>query len=51
MLTSFLATVTVQALLATAQNIRRDPGVYGPSLEIAHLYYGQWPTGCVVKSR
>jgi len=22
-----------------------DPGTYGPQVEIAHLYYDQWPTG------
>ncbi|KAI1273830.1 major royal jelly protein [Xylaria sp. FL0933] len=27
-----------------------DPGVYGPPLEVAHAYYGQWPTGVTVSS-
>ncbi|CAJ2508952.1 Uu.00g139780.m01.CDS01 [Anthostomella pinea] len=27
-----------------------DPGVYGPPLEVAHAYYGQWPTGITVSS-
>ncbi|KAI1759532.1 major royal jelly protein-domain-containing protein [Hypoxylon sp. FL1150] len=27
-----------------------DPGVYGPNLEVAHAYYGQWPTGIAVSS-
>ncbi|KAI1773263.1 MRJP-domain-containing protein [Hypoxylon cercidicola] len=27
-----------------------DPGVYGPTLEVAHAYYGQWPTGIAVSS-
>lgn len=40
LLASFIA-----PLLASAQVLRTDPGVYGPPLEIAHLYYGQWPTG------
>jgi len=47
MLASFIAALATQALFASAQNIRRDPGVYGPALEVAHLYYGQWPTGFV----
>jgi len=32
-------------LLASAQIVRKDPGVYGPALEIAHLFNDQWPTG------
>lgn len=35
----------IAPLLASAQRLVTDPGVYGPELEIAHLYYGQWPTG------
>ncbi|KAI0977273.1 major royal jelly protein-domain-containing protein [Xylaria arbuscula] len=27
-----------------------DSGVYGPPLEVAHAYYGQWPTGVTVSS-
>ncbi|KAI0388890.1 major royal jelly protein-domain-containing protein [Xylariaceae sp. FL0594] len=27
-----------------------DPGVLGPPLEVAHAYYGQWPTGVTVSS-
>ncbi|MCJ1313334.1 hypothetical protein MMC25_007011 [Agyrium rufum] len=32
----------------TAQNILSDPGTYGPSPEIVHLYYEEWPTGIAV---
>ncbi|KAH6704362.1 major royal jelly protein [Leptodontidium sp. MPI-SDFR-AT-0119] len=35
---------------AEAQTILSDPGVTGPPLEIAHLYYDQWPTGITVSS-
>lgn len=50
MLTSIFTVLATQILLASAQNIRRDPGVYGPALEVAHLYYGQWPTAITVSS-
>lgn len=35
---------------ATSQHIQSDPGVAGPSLEIAHLYYDQFPTGIAITS-
>ncbi|KAI3325251.1 major royal jelly protein-domain-containing protein [Xylariaceae sp. AK1471] len=37
---------------ASAQNISfiSDSGVFGPPLEVAHAYYGQWPTGVTVSS-
>lgn len=37
---------------AAAHNITflSDPGTYGPALEVAHAYYGQWPTGVAVSS-
>jgi hypothetical protein len=38
-----LALSTAQGL--RAQNILSDPGVAGPPVEIAHLYYDEWPTG------
>ncbi|KAI1327126.1 major royal jelly protein-domain-containing protein [Xylariaceae sp. FL0255] len=47
-------TIIVAALGgAAAQNItfRTDPGVYGPTLEVVHAYYGQWPTGVAVSSK
>lgn len=43
------------ALLTTAQVITSDPlitdpGVYGPELELVHLYYDEFPTGIAVSS-
>jgi len=35
---------------SSTPNILSDPGVYGPPLEIVHLYYDQWPTGIAVSS-
>jgi len=26
-------------------HLQADPGVYGPALQIVHLYYDQFPTG------
>ena len=31
--------------LISGQEVASDPGVYGPPLEIVHLYYDQFPTG------
>ncbi|KAB2580009.1 hypothetical protein DBV05_g1523 [Lasiodiplodia theobromae] len=48
-----LASLSGYAFLAwvsAAQDIATDPGVAGPPLEIAHLYYDQWPTGIAVSS-
>ncbi|KAI8936834.1 hypothetical protein NX059_006071 [Plenodomus lindquistii] len=42
---------TLSALLpalSTAQQIRSDPGLAGPPLEIVHLYNDQYPTGVTV---
>ncbi|MCJ1246190.1 hypothetical protein MMC30_003395 [Trapelia coarctata] len=37
-------------LLASAQQISRDPGLYGPTLELVHLYNDEFPTGIAVSS-
>ncbi len=50
MLLSLLATVAGSALFASAQNVRRDPGVFGPPLEIVHLFNDEWPTGMAYSS-
>tara|TARA_R110002003_G_scaffold44_7_gene3251 strand:- start:9744 stop:10937 length:1194 start_codon:yes stop_codon:yes gene_type:complete len=42
---TILATSTLLAVLSSAQQLLRDPGVAGPPLEIVHLYNDQWPTG------
>ena len=31
--------------LVNAQHILADPGVGGAPVEIAHLFYDEWPTG------
>jgi len=36
--------------LCGGQNLIRDPGVYGPPIELVHLYYDEWPTGIAVSS-
>ncbi|KAF2098335.1 hypothetical protein NA57DRAFT_40469 [Rhizodiscina lignyota] len=47
----FLAVALAALLqLCTSQSLTTDPGVYGPELEIAHLYYDEWPTGIAVSS-
>ena len=33
-----------------AAQVISDPGVYGPPLELVHLYYDEWPTGVAVSS-
>jgi len=52
MLTSIVAGLIALGLPASAQSprIRSDPGVYGPALEVVHLYEGQWPTAIAVSS-
>lgn len=47
-----VSSLGVVAAVAQAQDITfiSDPGVYGPALETAHAYYGQWPTGIAVSS-
>lgn len=34
----------------SAQTILSDPGKSGPEVEIAHLYFDEWPTGIAVSS-
>ena len=53
MLSSTLfALSTAQAGAGTAypgeELLIRDPGVYGPALEVVHLYWDQFPTGIAV---
>lgn len=36
--------------LAGAVDLATDPGVYGPALELVHLYYDEFPTGIAVSS-
>lgn len=38
------------SLLTLGQELPRDPGVAGPSIEAVHYYYDQWPTGIAVSS-
>ena len=33
-----------------AAQLTKDPGVYGPALELQHLFYDEWPTGIAVSS-
>ena len=52
MLTASLLVLTSALALqrsVTAQLIT-DPGVYGPELEVVHLYYDEFPTGIAVSS-
>lgn len=37
--------LSVSLLSASAQQLSRDPGVYGPPLELVHLYGDEFPTG------
>lgn len=43
---SILIALLVPAL--SSAQIIKDPGVYGPPLEVVHLYNDQWPTGSAV---
>jgi hypothetical protein len=45
-----LAVLAVSLTTSHAQNIRTDPMTVGPSLEVIHLFTGQWPTGIAVSS-
>ncbi|QIW98904.1 hypothetical protein AMS68_004422 [Peltaster fructicola] len=48
-----LQTTFITALvagLASAVDLATDPGVYGPALELVHLYYDEFPTGIAVSS-
>jgi len=42
-----LIAALVASALAQQQDpgVISDPGMYGPQVEIVHLYYDQWPTG------
>jgi hypothetical protein len=43
---SLFSLLSVGALLAYAQQVSQDPGVYGPALEtVPHLYCDGLPTG------
>lgn len=45
-----VAALTAAAAAQTVQQdpgVIRDPGTYGPQVEIVHLYYDQWPTGAI----
>ena len=42
---SVLALSALLPALSIAQQLRSDPGVAGPPLELVHLYNNQWPTG------
>jgi sugar lactone lactonase YvrE len=47
------SSICLSVLLGTftsAQNILSDPGALGPTPEIVHLYYDQWPTGIAVSA-
>jgi len=45
MYTTTLLSLAGFGLLSFAQNLIRDPSVYGPALEVVHLYYDEFPTG------
>ncbi|KAE8860369.1 hypothetical protein PTNB73_07979 [Pyrenophora teres f. teres] len=42
---SILALSALLPALSAAQQLRSDPGVAGPPLELVHFYNNQWPTG------
>jgi hypothetical protein len=50
--TALFALSTAQTGAGTAYKgeelLIRDPGVYGPALEVVHLYWDQFPTGIAV---
>ncbi|MCJ1434720.1 hypothetical protein MMC27_004090 [Xylographa pallens] len=37
-------------LSVSAQTLARDPGVYGPAIELVHIYNDEFPTGIAVSS-
>jgi len=51
-LSLFAISTTAQTGAGTAYKgeelLLRDPGVYGPALEVVHLYWDQFPTGIAV---
>lgn len=49
MLGTSLLTFASALAISNAQLIK-DPGVYGPELELVHLYYDEFPTGIAVSS-
>jgi len=44
MFSSLAVILTAGVALAVAQVVRKDSGTYGPALDVAHLFYDQWPT-------
>ncbi|KAK5138009.1 hypothetical protein LTR08_005806 [Meristemomyces frigidus] len=54
MITPTLLALSALALLTAAElssaPLIKDPGVYGPPLELVHLYYDEFPTGIAVSS-
>ncbi|MCJ1234161.1 hypothetical protein MMC14_002119 [Varicellaria rhodocarpa] len=49
-MSSIICTVFSLALFASAQQLASDQGVYGPSLELVHIYNDEFPTGIAVSS-
>jgi hypothetical protein len=45
-----LAAVTSAVRTQDASHLIKDPLVYGPELELVHLYYDEFPTGIAVSS-
>ena len=45
MYSSTILSVFILVLFASAQQIASDPGVYGPQLELVHIYNDEFPTG------
>lgn len=41
----FIVLFSILLDIALASDILSDPGTLGPTLEIVHLFYDQWPTG------
>ena len=54
MFTSSLLALATFGVLSTAElssaPLIKDPGVYGPPLELVHLYYDEFPTGIAVSA-
>lgn len=48
LLAGFGLSASAQAISSSA--LVTDPGVYGPALELVHLYYDEFPTGIAVSS-
>lgn len=45
-----LGALSSSFLLEHAQNILSDPTRAGPTIEIVHLYHGEWPIGIAVSA-